>query len=185
MLPKEIQDILSLLPTEYQAIVRPIFLFYEGRIDQLEAQVKELKDQLSKNSSNSSKPPSTDEFDKPSPKSRRKKSSCKAGGQKGHEGNTLKMVACPDEEVLHKVDFCACCQQDLRAKEVQAIERRQVYDLPPLELLITEHQIEVKRCCCGHVTKGDFPVEVQHYVQYGPNIKKPVDLYARLPVAAL
>ena len=95
MLPKEIQDLLSLIPEEYQMVVRPIFLFYEGKIEKLEAQIKELKDQLSKNSRNSSKPPSTDEFDKPSPKSQRKKTGRKAGGQKGHEGNNLNMVNTP------------------------------------------------------------------------------------------
>ena len=69
------------------------------------------------------------------------------------------------------MEFCTCCQKDLRAQEAEAVERRQVYDLPPLELIITEHQAEVKTCSCGHVNKADFPSQANHYVQYGPNIK--------------
>ena len=61
----------------------------------LEQRVKELEDQLSKNSQNSSKPPSSDSPFKPSPKSLRKKSGRKPGGQKGHKGHTLKMVEKP------------------------------------------------------------------------------------------
>jgi len=171
MLPKEIQDAINKLPAESQLVVKAIVLIYESRIDQLEDRIKELEDQISKNSRNSSKPPSTDEFNKPSPKSLRKETGRKAGGQKGHKGNNLKMVAFPDEEQLHKVRVCGCCQKDLQKQKAEAIERRQVYDLSPLELIITEHQIEVKRCSCGYLNKANFPDGVDHYVQYGSNIK--------------
>jgi transposase len=171
MLPKEIQDAIKKLPEESQLVIKAIMLIYESRIEQLEARIKELEDQISKNSRNSSKPPSTDEFDKPSPKSQRKKTGRKIGGQEGHKGHNLKMVESPDKEQLHKVEVCACCQKDLQKQKAEAIERRQVYDLPPLELIITEHQIEVKRCSCGYINKADYPAGVNHYVQYGPNIK--------------
>ena len=72
MLPKEIQDLIKTLPAESQAVVQAIALIYESKIQKLEARVKELEDQISKNSKNSSKPPSTDNFFKP-PKSQRKK----------------------------------------------------------------------------------------------------------------
>jgi transposase len=61
------------------------------QVDELKAEVRELKSRLDKNSRNSNKPPSTDEFTKP--KSQRKKSGKKTGGQKGHQGHTLKMSA--------------------------------------------------------------------------------------------
>ncbi|MCB9274965.1 MAG: IS66 family transposase [Lewinellaceae bacterium] len=164
------------MPEEAQVLVEAIVVFYEHRyeskIQKLEARIKELEDQISKNSRNSSKPPSSDEFDKPAPKSQRKKTGRKAGGQKGHEGTNLKMVESPDiVEGVYKVKVCACCQKSLRRQKADTIERRQVYDLPPLELIITEHQAEVKRCSCGYVNRADFPPGVNHYVQYGPNIK--------------
>ncbi|MDF1534054.1 MAG: DUF6444 domain-containing protein, partial [Methanosarcinaceae archaeon] len=72
-------------------------------IAKLEERVKSLEEQLNKNSRNSSKPPSTDAYatKKPTPKSRRTKNGKKVGGQKGHQGTTLKMVDNPDEIVIH------------------------------------------------------------------------------------
>ena len=175
MLPEPLQQATKKLPEESRLVIEAIVVFYEhhyeSKIQQLEARIKELEDQLSKNSRNSSKPPSTDEFDKPAPKSLRKKTGRKAGGQKGHEGTNLKMVESPDAKELHQVKVCVCCQKSLRRQKADSIERRQVYDLPPLELIITEHQAEVKRCSCGHVNRADFPPGVSHYVQYGPSIK--------------
>jgi len=175
MLPEPLQQAIKKLPEESRLVIEAIVVFYEhhyeSKIQELEARIKELEDQISKNSRNSSKPPSTDEFNKPSPKSLRKKGGGKAGGQKGHEGTNLKMVESPDEKVLYKVKACACCQKSLSSQKADSIERRQVYDLPPLEMIITEHQAEIKRCTCGHVNRADFPPCVNHYVQYGPNIK--------------
>jgi len=175
MLPAPIQQAIKKLPKDTQAVIQAVVLFYEShyesRIQVLEARIKELEDQLCLNSKNSSKPPSSDDFNKPAPKSLRQKSDRKAGGQKGHEGTNLKMVASPDAEKRHKVEICACCGKNLQGQEPEAIQRRQVYDLPPLELIITEHQVEVKRCSCGQVNKAAFPPGINHYVQYGPNIK--------------
>lgn len=175
MLPESLQQAIKNLPEDSQLVMQAVVAFYEhhyeSKLQKLEARIKELEDQISKNSRNSSKPPSTDEFDKPAPKSRRKKSGRKAGGQKGHEGANLKMVESPDEEKLHEVEVCDCCRKSLRRQKPDSIERRQIYDLPPLELIITEHQAEVKRCSCGHVNRAAFPAGVSHYVQYGPNIK--------------
>ena len=104
MLPKEIQAVLALLPEEYRKIVEPVFMVYEFRIEKLEAEAKHLSDQLAKNSRNSNKPPSSDTFNKPAPKSLRKKTERKPGGQKGHDGTTLKMVDCQDIQVTHRVE---------------------------------------------------------------------------------
>jgi transposase len=74
-------------------------------IESLESQIKELtqrvialESRLNQNSRNSSKPPSTDFFikEKPNPKSRRKKTGKKPGGQEGHPGTTLDMVNDPE-----------------------------------------------------------------------------------------
>jgi len=72
MLPEPLQQAIKKLPEESRLVIEAIVVFYEhhyeSKIQQLEARIKELEDQLSKNSRNSSKPPSTDEFDKPAPK---------------------------------------------------------------------------------------------------------------------
>lgn len=66
-------------------------------IAQLNQTIQELKEQLNKNSKNSSKPPSSDGFKKPAPKSLRKPSGKKAGGQNGHQGTHLAVITAPDK----------------------------------------------------------------------------------------
>ena len=141
------------------------------RLDASEQRVKHLEDQLAKNSRNSSKPPSTDGFQKPAPKSLREKSARPSGGQSGHRGNTLTMVEKPDRTEPHRVERCECCGRSLAACPPDGIEKRQVRDLPPLRLIVTEHQAERKRCPCGHLNKAAFPEGVNAPVQYGSGIK--------------
>ena len=169
MLPKELQELINLLPPEHQTLFKLVVTFYEGKISALEARIKELEDKDSKHSGNSSKPPSTDGFKKV-PKSLRKKSHRKQGGQTGHKGDTLKMVEKPDEVIPHKIIKCLCCHKDLTRQSIDGLEKRQVYDIPPIKLKVIEHQSEVKICTCGHKNTA-FPNWVKHYVQYGPNIK--------------
>ena len=171
MLLKEIQAIVDVLPAEYRKIVEPVFLMYELRTAHLEAEVKQLKDRLAQKSRNSNKPPSSDVFNKPAPESLRKKTGRKPGGQKGHDGNTLKMVEHPDATVIHGLDVCDSCGKSLQDQVADKIERRKVYDVPALQILVTEHQSEVKECVCGDVNRGIFPAEVNRYVQYGLNVR--------------
>lgn len=52
------------------------------------------------------------------------------------------------------------------------LDRRQVFDLPPLNVQVTEHQVEMKRCLtCGCLNQAAFPEEVGYKVQYGPRLK--------------
>jgi len=143
-----------------------------ARLDISDRLVKKLENQIVKNSRNSSKPPSTDGFKKPSPKSLRKKSKLKCGGQPGHKGHTLKMVEKPDHIEVHKIKECEHCRKSLIDQPIDSIEKRQVYDLPPdIRLIVTEHQCETKRCKCGHINKSEFPEEVSAPVQYGTGVK--------------
>lgn len=89
MLPEPLQQAIKKLPEEGQLVIQAVVVFYESQVQELKARIKELEDQTSKNSRNSSKPPSSDEFDKPAPKSQRKRTGRKAGGQKGHDGANL------------------------------------------------------------------------------------------------
>ena len=141
------------------------------RMDASERRGKHLEDQLAKNSRNSSKPPSTDGFKKPEPKSLREKSARSSGGQPGHAGQTLARVETPDQVELHRVEHCECCGRTLSSRPSEGVEKRQIHDLPPLRLIVTEHQSETKHCPCGHINKAAFPEGVNAPVQYGPGVK--------------
>ena len=137
----------------------------------LEARLEKLKHRLNKNSSNSSKPPSSDGLKKPKPKSRREKGKRQSGGQAGHDGNTLKMVASPDVVAIHPLHRCTQCGYDLADTALKRVVKRQVFDLPPIQMQVTEHQAEVKVCpCCRQRSRAAFPDNVNAPTQYGPNL---------------
>jgi len=140
------------------------------RLIVLEEKVAALEARLSQNSDNSHKPPSSDGYTKPSPKSLRKKSGLSSGGQNGHPGNTLPPVAKPDFIVVHPLRLCPCgCGTPLERQPVLRHEKRQVFDLPTQQLVVTEHRAEVKLCPhSGREVTADFPVGVNAPTQYGP-----------------
>jgi transposase len=137
------------------------------RIEQLEAQ-------LGQNSRNSNWPSSRDKGSKKKRKQNlRQKSDKKPGGQAGHEGHTLKFSQESDHIERHRPEACQHCQH-LFTDEQLAIElkRRQVIDLPPLQVEVTEHQVECLACRkCGQVSAGQFPAGVTQLVQYGSGVK--------------
>lgn len=137
----------------------------------LRAEVRELKEKASKNSHNSSKPPSSDGLSKPKPKNLRQPGKRSTGGQPGHPGHTLRMVDKPDHTVRHLVERCADCGCSLANQAPNRIERRQVFDLPEPRLEVTEHQAEVKTCACGCCNRAAFPPDVTAPAQYGPRVK--------------
>ncbi|WP_136062248.1 IS66 family transposase [Pontiella sulfatireligans] len=168
--------------------VADVLLGMDERIRAQDARIAKLEGMMAKNSRNSSKPPSSDGLAKPAPKSLRKKSGRKPGGQQGHPGGTLERRKNPDVVEAHRVDRCEKCGCDLRNEKAQGMEQRQVFDIPPVELLVTEHQAEVKQCACGHTTTAAFPEGVVAPVQYGPCIKATaiyLNGYQLLPYARL
>jgi transposase len=142
-------------------------------VDRLAERLKELERQLATNSTNSSKPPSSDGPHKPKPRSLRPRGQRKPGGQKGHQGHTLKMVEHPDHTIVHRVDECEKCGASLAGHKPTRVDKRQVFDAPPPPALeVTEHQAETKPCPqCGHVNKAAFPEGVKAPAQYGPRVK--------------
>lgn len=140
------------------------------QVEQLSTQIKQLENRLAKDSHNSHLPPSSDRFARqPKPKSLRKASGKKPGAQEGHPGNTLSQRSDPDQIIVHPVQECATCHQDLSQDPPLMIERRQVFDIPPKWVIVIEHQAEQK-CCpqCHEITKASFPQGVSAPVQYGP-----------------
>lgn len=140
-------------------------------VEELRAEVAELKRQLGQNSQNSSKPPSTDSpFAKPAPKSLRRRSGRKPGGQPGHRGLTLDLVDNPNQRLDHEPGPCTGCGGDLADAPLVGVERRQVFDLPPMAVQVTEHRLIARRCTCGTTTCGAAPDGVTTRVSYGPRI---------------
>jgi transposase len=141
-------------------------------IAELRAEVAELRARLSANSRNSSRPPSSDGLAKPpAPKSLRRRSGRKQGGQPGHGGRHLQRVERPDSVVAYVPARCDGCGGDLAGGEPVGEEARQVFDLPPVRLEVTEHRAQRRRCACGHVTCAEFPAGVGAPAQYGPRIR--------------
>jgi transposase len=154
------------------------------------ARIQELEDQLAKNSGNSGKPPSSDGLKKkPAPKSLREKGKRQSGGQPGHEGHTLAMVSEPAYVEEHRPTNCPYCQHDLSQATVLEVQRRQVFDVPPVTIEVTEHQVPVM-CCpnCQARVKAAFPAGVTHPVQYGERLKAQavyLNSYQLLPIARI
>jgi transposase len=151
----------------------------EGRIDaiceliaSLEARIAKLEKRLNKNSSNSSKPPSSDGL-KRTKSLRAKNTGRKPGGQPGHPGQTLRQSESPDRTVdLPPPDTCPDCGCDLSGQPVEAMETRQVFDLPEIRMQVTAYAAPRKICPhCGKRVTGGFPTGVSAPVQYGPGMQ--------------
>ena len=140
-------------------------------IAKLNQTIHELKEQINKNSKNSSKPPSSDGFKKP--KSLRKPSEKKAGGQKGHQGTHLAVIADPDDVIGHMPSACEGCPHYQMCKGTACVaERRHVIDAV-VTVNVTEHQLlEIPICMLhGDDRKGAFPSDIKATVQYGENLQ--------------
>ncbi len=144
----------------------------QHQITALKNQIRELEARLNKDSHNSSKPPSSDGLGKkPTPHSLRQKTGRKQGEQKGHPGNTLSFSASPDHSIPHIPTCCAGCGASLEGAVVVAQQHRQVVDLPPLRLEVTQHIAQSRRCGCGVTTTAAFPQAAEEPIQYGPRLK--------------
>src|SRR5215831_16004787 len=142
-------------PEDENALLRADNARLREQVEALGALVQELQARLAKDSHNSGKPPASDGLGRKT-RSLRKKSGKKPGGQLGHRGETLRLVGVPDEIVLHQPAVCTQCQTPLEADgPVVVRERRQVHDMPPVRLRITEYQSLRVRCpVCQHVSAG-------------------------------
>lgn len=143
---------------------RALILMLLEQVQALRKRIEGLEEQSRANSRNSSKPPSADPPG--SLRNRREPTGKPRGGQKGHKGEHRVLV--PTEETTHVVKHypgncskcgCGLCPLDVTGEEEPV--RHQVWELPPVQVEVTEHQRYRARCPdCGHVSLADLPVGV-------------------------
>lgn len=140
-----------------------------AKIDELLQRIDELSHK--KNSRNSSAPPSSDGYAKPAPKSQRKTTGAKPGGQAGRKGSSMKLMKEPDEVKEHYPTACLGCPNRELCHACVA-ERRYESDIV-VETRLIEHRQMV--CCCSkrenQILTGEFPENITGTKQYGYNLK--------------
>ena len=139
-------------------------------IRQLFARLAELESRLSKNSHNSSQPPSSDGLAKKT-QSLRQPSGKKPCGQAGHPGQTLERASEPDEIRNSPLPDRCACGASLSVSESRIAERRQVFDIPAAHYQVVEYRTLHLRCTCGREHVSEFPSKVTEAVQYGSNVR--------------
>ena len=131
-----------------------------------------LEQRLGKHSGNSGKPPSSDGLQRQRRRYiKRERSGRKPGGQVGHPGHTLPRRENPDTIIPHAVKPLCDCGNSLTDVPAE-YETRQIIDLPPPIVKVTEHQAERKKCPrCGRIHRATFPAGVPPGVSYGQRVR--------------
>ena len=162
-----VKDMNNNLTGEISKLNTEIIILKEDN-KELTLRLAELEVKINKNSSNSSKPPSSDGFKKI--KNSREKSNKPTGGQLGHNGRTLEKIENPDEIINLKIKLCDCgCDlSNIKGK----LRTRQVVEIPKIKLKVTEYQGNEVECPdCHKIQITEFPSDVRQPVQYGENLQ--------------
>jgi transposase len=186
---EEILAVYQAGPEAVILLIEKLVAAHQAELAVLNARIAALEARLDKDSHNSHKPPSSDPPGKKRkhPKSLRRRSGKAQGGQVGHEGQTLRLVAKPDHIEEHAPAVCAGCGHALPSNSTVYVERRQVVELPPLHVEVTEHRVQHRHCPhCQQTTAGEFPAAVTQPAQYGPRLRALalyLQVYQLLPFA--
>lgn len=149
----------------------------KGKVEELTKLVMSLKEQLGKNSGNSSNPPSSDSPGERGERRGKSKSERKRGGQPGHPGSKRKLA--PPEQVSEFIhlfpDECVNCWTALPKTPDPSPQRFQTIELPPPKPYITEYVRHGVMCvCCNHRTWA--PVDQIPSSPFGPRLSSLVAL---------
>ena len=169
-LTKQVADLTALVRTLTESNAA-----LNDTIKELQETIRELQRKLNQNSQNSSKPPSSDGFNKPAPKSLRQKSGKKQGGQKGHPGTHMAIPHEPDDYSKHLPKKCLSCphlNKCVMSGRVFVCGEKRYEVNAVITTKVTEHQsIQVASCpCTGEALAGEFPEGIRAYVQYGDSV---------------
>lgn len=157
-------DLWGKIPPDAQAAILALVSSLERRIAALEAR-------LNQNSSNSSKPPSTEPLhikrQPPRPTSKKRR-----GGQAGHERHTRELV--PPERLTSSLEImpgaCSGCGQPLEGEDIEPL-RHQVAELPEIRPEVVEYRLHRLTCpCCGVATRAKLPADVPRGA-FGPRLQ--------------
>ncbi len=158
--------------TEVVASLELVVDTQAAEIAELRARLADLEERLGRTPRNSSMPPSAEGLTKPPSRAQRRAAAkAKPGKQPGTEGKHLAQVAEPDAIVTHVPAACERCRAGLRGARVVDTEHRQVFDLPDIAFIVTEHVAEKRRCACGWETKARFPATASAPAVYGPGVR--------------
>jgi transposase len=167
-IPAELWD---QIPPAAQAAILVLVQQYEQRLQALQKRVDELEQRLNQNSTNSSRPPSSDppHVKRPPPKP---KSGRKRGGQPGHKRQQRPLV--PLEQVQQVIPLkppaCRKCGRDLQGDDQQP-RRHQVAEIPPFQPEVTEYRLHRLTCTeCGTRTCASLPEGVPAGA-FGPRLQ--------------
>ena len=166
------EEAIRIAESDTEFIVK-VLLEMSARIEELERKVA----QLTKDSSNSSRPPSSDgPAKKPRPRPPIKSRKRRPGGQPGHKGNARTLLPAEDMDDIIKVfpETCEGCNGSISANApgcqvVGEPERRQVTDIPPIELTHIEYRLHSLKCSCGKITRPPIPPAAKY--AFGPRIQ--------------
>jgi transposase len=155
-----------------EAVVE-VLLAMDRRVRQLEARVEKLERELSRDSRNSSRPPSSDQPGRVS-KPGKDPSGRGRGAQPGHEGHGRELLpACAVDEMVEHWPLRCCCGRVFTEQERVAVGepvRFQVEELPEISVRVTEHRCQRTRCPgCGEHRRGQLPAQVAQSA-FGPRL---------------
>jgi transposase len=161
-------DLSKLSESDKDTLIMTLF----DHIDAMWKRIETLEGQVRKNSSNSSKPPSSDGLSKTKKTQSLRESSGKSpGGQVGRKGTTLKQTEATDVVIHPLPGQCTHCAAALPLDQAQVWSRRQVIDIPLAQFDVIEHHALAVACHCGRLNTSTFPAGVDEAVQYGANVR--------------
>jgi transposase len=160
-------------PVSVQALVIGLLTRLQG----LEEDVSKLREQVNRNSGNSSQPPSSDGPGVVKGKIEKKRSGRSRGGQPGHPGTRRELVAVEELKAEYDIKprICRCCGEELAGEDAHPY-RHQVAEIPAVKIEVSEYRLHTLACqTCGTETRAKLPEGVPQG-GFGPRFQSQVSI---------